>query len=219
MTFKRRATGLAEVDTLNVRYLDLGRKLENNDRMQSLVTAVGKLVLFETGSTLVPKKNPGVVYVLGTEIRKAKQLHNLLALNTFSTDDLIEKIKQERILPGNSLEYSLIARLGSVSLKQTRFPGKHEVRLRLKHIPQLDGKGSVLYDERHIIQHNLGILRPINGDNSVALKPNKLTLLLGSIDTNEDIDTLRIEENLSRKLIAKQINLTGISSYDAFKSA
>ncbi len=218
---KHRHANLRDTNGTPILYEDIGRPIENDSRLDDLKGKVGKLASINS-CILSFKKNPNVVYALGSEIKMVRQKGGVYVANTSTSNQVLSNMIEAQLFPNLLLDIGLSAEISDVTYKQLKNGNRKDLRLKLKDVPNFDNQGSVLYEERHAIQYHLGLLRPRfnheSSDNSKAIKPRPVTLLLGIFEGPNPISESRFVESLATSLIGKTVHLAKISTFDAFSN-
>ena len=202
---------------------DLGRPLVDKAFMAKLTHQIGKLATSHDFD-MIYRQTPSITYIIGTEIKHARRSGSRLTSDVNTTDDVIENLKNNGILSPLQTDKGMQLKIESFYFKSFG-DGRRDVRVRLRDIPRIDGFGSVIYDERRIVQSNLGL--PYARDEINQTSPleemksrSSISLMLGTMamPKNRPFD-LSISMKLNEQLSSQNIVIGKLSAYDAFKPA
>lgn len=217
--YKQRNARLLNDEGKLIFYEDIGRPIEVGDGLDELKHKVNQIAL-KNSCKIIYKRTPNIVYALGSEIKSARQNNNSILTEATSSEQVILKLKSANLVPDSQFDYGLTTRINWVKSKPLKKDNLKDIRLTLKDIPNFDGEGSLIYDERHAFQFSLGLLRPMpsskNIDNSIPHKPTPITLILGVFRANTPSQEKGLLDNLNEKLINQSIMLGKISVFNAF---
>ncbi len=200
---------------------DLGRPLVDKAFMAKIQKHLGTLATSHDFDVEI-RQTPAITYVIGTEIKHALRHGSKITSNAASTNDIIENIKNHGLISPVQTDKGLIVEVQSLGFKSFG-DGRRDIQVRIKDIPRIDGFGSVIYDERRLIQASIGLpyaRNEINRKNRFEKPETKtsVSLILGTIvmAKNRPFD-ISINTSLNSQLNGQKLVLGKLSSFNAFE--
>ena len=202
---------------------DLGRPLVDKAFMAKLSHHIGRLATSHDFAVTY-RKTPAITYIIGNEIKHARGVDSKHTRDISNTEELIENLKNNNVLSPLQTDRGMQLAVESFYFKSF-VDGRRDVRARLRDIPRIDGFGSVIYDERRIIQSSLGLpyaRDEINQSGRIDEMKSRssISLIIGTIamPKNRPFD-ISISMKLNEELSKQTLVIGKLSAYDAFKQA